>query len=203
MEKEQYVTEIIQMEWMAFDAVRNKGGRAACQNDWDTFSIMRRSQYEVWDEEVLEFYYEDLHLAQQQGRNLIMEKYARMMESTVPEEYQEIADKLPQLPEEFRAILEEIVSIQVKWMEEFAEEYPKMAGRARRIRSSEDTAAETSYETYLRGELCTYSEQTLLAYGRFIVSMSRCGENLAKKIMEKTAQLYGYESLQEAEAALQ
>ena len=44
MEKEELVNAIVQLEWEAFDKVDNLGGRAGCQNDGETFSIMRKSQ---------------------------------------------------------------------------------------------------------------------------------------------------------------
>ena len=84
-------------------------------------------------------------------------------------------------------------------MEEFAEKYPKMAGNARSIRTSEDTEFNTSYETYLRGEMGTYSESTFVLYSGFIVSMLKQNKNLAMEIMENTAKLYGYDSLERAE----
>ena len=38
----------------AFDKVENQGGRASCQDDYETFSIMRKSQYMLWSREMLE-----------------------------------------------------------------------------------------------------------------------------------------------------
>ena len=84
-------------------------------------------------------------------------------------------------------------------MEEFAKKYPKMAGNARSIRTSEDSAFNTSYETYLRGEISTYSEETFILYSKFIVSLLQNNRNLAFEIMENTAKLYGYHSLADAE----
>ena len=84
-------------------------------------------------------------------------------------------------------------------MEEFAEKFPKMAGNARSIHTNEDTAFNTSYETYLRGEMGTYSESTLILYGRFITGLLQENRNLAYEIMENTAKLYGYESVEAAE----
>ncbi len=199
MEKAEYIDNIIQLEWKAFDKVLNKGGRASCQNNWSTFSIMRRSQYLTWPKELLESFYEDISTAEAVGRNLIMEKYARMMETTAPEEYQEIETQLPILEEDTKAIINQITAIQVSWMEDFASRYPKMAGQARRIHTSEDTLVNTSYETYLRGELSTYSPGTLLLYGRFITELYKQEKNLAKMIMEQTALLYGFDSLEDAE----
>ena len=80
-------------------------------------------------------------------------------------------------------------------MEKFAQEFPIVAGNARVIHTSEDTFFRTSYETYLRGELLTYSDDTLKLYGQFIVSLARENKDLAKMIMENTAHMYGYEDL--------
>lgn len=196
------VNELVSLEWEAFDKVENEGGRADCQDDWNTFSIMRKSQYYTWTVEMLKSYISDFHNANDKGWNLITEKYGRMMESTAPLKYAQIKDSLPELPEVKKEIIEEIVKIQVGWMEDFAKEYPKAAGNARSIHTSEDNMFNTSYETYLRGELSTYSDQTLDLYGRFIAQLCREDKNLAKMIMANTASLYGYASLEELEEKL-
>ena len=85
-------------------------------------------------------------------------------------------------------------------MEDFAKQYPKLAGQARNIHTTEDTAWNTSYETYLRGELLTYSETLLQQYGAWIVQLHRNGKNLAEMTMTNTAAFYHYISLEEAEA---
>ena len=200
--KSALVDELVSLEWEAFDKVHNEGGRADCQDDWNTFSIMRKSQYLAWDEEMLKSYISDFNRANDRGWNLITEKYGRMMESTAPVQFLEIKDSLPKLPEVKKEIIEEIVKIQVGWMEEFAKEYPKAAENARSIHSSEDNMYNTSYETYLRGELSTYSDQTLDLYGRFVADVWKDGKNLAKIIMENTAKLYGYTSLEDLEGKL-
>ncbi|MBO4987986.1 MAG: DUF4125 family protein [Lachnospiraceae bacterium] len=196
------VEKIVELEWKQFDKVKNEGGRASCQDDYQTFSIMRKSQYLTWPDELLDSFCNDLLSAENKGWNLIMEKYARMMKSTTPEKYEELKKDLPVLNEERIAIQEEIVKIQVGWMEEFAAKYPKMAGNARSIHTAEDTPFNTSYETYLRGELGTYSENTFILYGRFITGLLRENRNLAYETMENTAKLYGYESVEEAEERL-
>lgn len=202
-QKMDYVMEIVKLEWQQFDQVKNEGGRADCQDDWNTFSIMRKSQYLAWPKELQESFLRDLQAAQQKGWNLITEKYARMMESTAPHKYQELESSLPKLSEERIAIQEEIIKVQVAWMESFAEKYPHMAGNARSIHTSEDNPYNTSYETYLRGELGTYSEQTFILYGRFITELYKQEKNLAYEIMENTAKLYGYQSLEDAERKLE
>lgn len=193
------VEKIVRLEWETFDKVQNIGGRAACQDDWETFSIMRRSQYLPWDEALLKQWIAVFEQALSEGRNLITEKYARMMESTHPEEYAKIKDQLPPVSPEFVQLREAIISIQIPWMEEFAAQYPNLASRARIIHTEDDSPWETSYETYLRGELTVYSFEVLYGYGRWIVSLHQQGENLSRMILEETVHEYGYATLEEAE----
>ena len=199
-DKEELAMKIAKLEFEAFDKVSNEGGRASCQDDWRTFNIMRRSQYLTWDRTMLLQYLYDFEREMSLGHNLITEKYGRMMESTAPERYREIAENFPELSEEKKAIIEQIVKIQVDWMESFAAQYPAMGERARSIRTSQDNAFETSYETYLRGELGTYSDKMLELYARFIVTLSAEGRNLAYETMQNTAKLYGYDSIDKAES---
>ena len=124
------------------------------------------------------------------------------MESTAPAEYETMKDYFPVISVEKQTIIEQIVQMQVAWMEEFAKQYPALAGQARSIRSMEDHLYNTSYETYLRGEISTYSDKMLELYGRYVVEYARVGKNVAYDIMGHTAGLYGYESLETAEAAL-
>lgn len=193
------VEEIAKLEFEAFDKVHNEGGRASCQNDWFTFSIMRKSQYLTWNRQMLMQYLYDFYREFHRGHNLIEEKYGRMMESTAPEEYEKIKSHFPVLTEEKKRIIEQICGMQVGWMEEFAREYPALADNARSIHTSEDNPFNTSYETYLRGELGTYSDKMLELYGRYIVGYAQAGKNLARDIMGNSVRMYGYGSIEEAE----
>ena len=200
---DELIGKLVQLEWEAFDKVKNEGGRANCQDDWNTFSIMRKSQYMEWTKEMLLSYINDFEEASAKGWNLITEKYGRMMETTTPDIYQNIKKDFPILSWEKKNIIEEIVKIQVAFMEDLASQYPKVAGTARSVHTYEDNPYNTSYETYLRGELSTYSDHTLELYGRFIVEYYRNGQNLAESIMKNTANLYGYDSLEELESRLE
>lgn len=197
--EEELAEEIARTEFEAFDKVQNKGGRASCQNNWPTFSIMRKSQYLTWNKQMLIQYLYDFKRACAAGRNMIEEKYGRMMESTAPEEYESIKAYFPTLTSEKKEIIEAIVGIQVKCMEEFAVSYPGLADNARHIHTYEDGLEDTSYETYLRGELGTYSDKMLELYGRFIARLCREGKNIAALTMENSVHFYGYASLEEAE----
>lgn len=193
------IPQIVEIEWEMFQKVRNEGGRASCQNDFETFDIMRKSQYLAWTLELLESYKQDLEDAKKQGRNLIMEKYAYMMEQTEPEAFQKIEKDLPKISQEKSALIEQIVQIQVGWREDFAKRFPNLSVQARNVHSDQDTLQQVSFETYLRGELKTYSLQTLFLYGRNVVEISKNGKNLTEEIMQNTVRFYGYSSLEEAE----
>ncbi len=197
--REEIIDEIVKIEFDVFDKVQNEGGRASCQDDWPTFSVMRKSQYMTWTDEMLKTLLNLWKENQAKGWNMITEKYARMMESTAPDEYKELEPNLPVKDEKTRAIVDQIVDIQVGWMEEFAKEYPKLAGDARDITKENDSLYNTSYETYLRGELLTYSDELIKMYGKFIVGLFHEGKNLAKMTIENTVHMEGYKSLDEAE----
>ncbi len=197
--KENLSYKIAKMEFEAFDKVQNEGGRANCQDDWETFSIMRVSQYLTWNVPMLEQYIFDFEDAIKSGRNLITEKYARMMKSTSPKKYAEIEKNLPEIEADTVALCNAICEIQVSWMEEFSKEFSNLSSNARVIHTYEDTEWNTSYETYLRGELLTYSRKMLGMYAAFIVDLSKKNQNLARLTMENTAELYGYNSIYEAE----
>ena len=87
-------------------------------------------------------------------------------------------------------------------MNEFSEKFPKLAANARSISEMTDEIDNTSYETYLKGELAAYSPETLLEYGYFISQKAQNGENLVFDIMENTVKMYGYSSLEAAEEKL-
>lgn len=199
---ESLIAELVRREWRQFDGVRNEGGRALCQDDWHTFEIMRSSQFRAWDAPLLERYRKDLAEAEERGWNLLTEKYARMMESTAPEEYARLADRLPRRSAKRRAQQEEVVAIHVGWNEAMAAEYPLYSGGGRPIHTAEDTPWETSSETYLRGELGTYSDETFALYRSMILRMREQGENLVERIAGNQVRQYGYDSLADAEAHL-
>lgn len=202
LSKDELVEKVVRLEFEAFDKVKNEGGRAYCQNDWPTFSVMRKSQYLTWDNEMLIQYLYDFTREYKQGHNLITEKYGRMMESTAPERYEEIKGEFPEISDEKKGVIEQIVGIQMNMMEEFAKDHPKVASNARSLHTYEDSIINTSYETYLRGEISTYSDKMLQLYGRYVILAVKEGKNIAFNTMENTAKLYGYANLHEFEASI-
>jgi hypothetical protein len=58
--KKELINKIVAKEWEMFQNVTNQGGRASCQENPDTFEIMRSSQWETWPVEALESYLDDM-----------------------------------------------------------------------------------------------------------------------------------------------
>ena len=186
------IEEIIHLEWDFFGHVHNIGGRASCQDDFETFYIQRTAQYQVFYQDVLESYLNDLKVYKEIGRNPIEEKYVRMMESNDPMNYMKIKDYLIELDEDQKRLIEMIVSIEITMREEVNKQYPHITSLARDTYSSSDRLDNTSFETYLRGELSTYSPHTLYLYGKMILDMVRKNENMILRILENTAKAYDY-----------
>ncbi|KJS00741.1 MAG: hypothetical protein VR68_06560 [Peptococcaceae bacterium BRH_c4a] len=199
MGKEALIAKIIDLEWNMFHEVSNIGGKASCQEDPVTFRIMRYSQAVSWAEDVLESYLTDLSEAQKNKRNLLTEKYARMMKSTSPlVYYNRIEHLLPALEPETLHLIDSIVKIVLEWEEELSAKYPNLVKRGRPIHSTEDSQFITSVETYLRGELATYSLKTLKLYYKNVLKQKSENINGSEITLNSMVKQYGYSSLTEA-----
>lgn len=196
------VEEVIRREWDQFQRTENEGGRASCQGNWPMFHQMRASQFMTWPEDLLRSYLDDLDEANRVGRNLVTEKYARMMASTAPDEYRErIEPFIPRLSDERIAQQERVIAVQVAWAREFRGRYPKLGAAMRVLTTAEDTPEDTSFETYLRGELGTYSDRTMALYEAMVEDLQAAGRNLTEQTVANTVRLGGFADLEEAEAA--
>lgn len=196
------VERVVRHEWDQFQRTENEGGRASCQGNWPVFRQMRASQFLTWPQDLLAGYADDLDEADRVGRNLVTEKYARMMASTAPEEFHErIEPYIPRLDKERIARQERIIAVQVGWARDFRARYPKLGAAMRVLTTAEDTPEDTSFETYLRGELGTYSDATLARYERMVADLRAQGRNLTEETILNTVRIGGFAGLDEAEAA--
>ncbi|MCD8018622.1 MAG: DUF4125 family protein [Clostridiales bacterium] len=190
---------IVKNEWDMFQKVRGINGRAPCQDEQETFIIMRISQFESMPVDVITSYLNDLETAKSCGRNLVMEKYAYMMEKTDPEYFVSIKEVLPRVTSWTRTLAAQITAQYMIWEKEVGLRYPNVRkhGRAASGMSLDGT---TSMENYLCCELMTYSEMTLMLLLAHIKAEPE--RNLYLISMEKMARAYGYASLEEAEKVL-
>lgn len=196
------VERVVRHEWDQFQNTENEGGRASCQGNWPVFHQMRASQFLTWPGDLLASYADDLDAADRVGRNLVTEKYARMMESTAPVEFRErIEPYIPKLGDDRVARQERIIAVQVGWARDFRGRYPKLGAAMRVLTTAEDTAEDTSFETYLRGELGTYSDATIALYERMVADLQAQGRNLTEETILNTVRIGGFAGLDEAEAA--
>lgn len=193
---QELIEEIVRQEWDSFQHVHNIGGRAECQDDRITFDKMRKSQFMAWTKAVCESYRHDLVSARQSGRNLIAEKYAHMMKETSPAEYLQIKHLLPAVSIEAELLVEKIVAAHLRWHEAYTQEFPYLAAAGR---PAKNIQAETSVEVYLRGELLTYSVNTLRLYLEMVQEYEKKNINLSRLIQQNTVQFYGYTTLEDAE----
>ncbi|MBI2858258.1 MAG: DUF4125 family protein [Chloroflexi bacterium] len=201
-QNEDLVDTIVEKEWRMFQGVQNIGGRAGCQDDFSTFKIMRSSQASSWSEATLESYLADLAEAERAGRNLLSEKYARMMRSTSPVEYLQIEHLLPALDDEVPPLIDKIVRIVLEWEDELSHMYPCLVRRGRPIHSDQDSPFGASLETYLRGELATYSRRTLELYHEHLLKLKSGKVNGSALVLENQVKQYGYQSIEAANKRL-
>jgi len=202
MSKEALIAKIIDLEWNMFHNVFNIGGKASCQENPETFKIMRHSQAVSWSEETLESYLNDLAEAQDDNRNLLTEKYARMMKYTSPLEYVNIEHRLPSLDLEIFPLIDKLVKIVMGWEEELSVKFPNILKKGRPLYSTEDSRFVTSIETYLRGELMTYSQRTLGLYYKNVLKQQTDNINGSEITLLYMMKQYGFISLEEANEKL-
>lgn len=199
MKKEEIINEILEREWIFFTNANNVGGRASCQDNKTEFVIMRKSQWETLPQEILESYLDDLQEAENKRVNIVVEKYARMMEYSSPAEYEAIKHHLQEISYEKKEIANKIVEIYLNWEKEVMDKYPKISGKGRPLYSKSDTLETTSIETYLRGELYSYSKKTNELYYQYIKKCVEENKNLALENIRNIVIKKGFESLEEAE----
>ena len=145
----------------------------------------REAQFSVWSEETLQSYLDDLFKAKDQGHDLMTLKYARM-ENLIP-------------PLNVNPKKGMIVQMELEAQREMLSRYPNILGQGRPLEDNGPGA--TSFKTYLRGELETYSNRTLeLLYK--ISSRSRTGQNLVQQLYTNLVRNLGYHSTDELEDAL-
>lgn len=198
---ENLIDQIIAKEWPLFHSV-NGEERASCQNDYDTFVIMRRAQYRAWSREALELYAADLDAAIAAGRSIVREKYIRMMKSTDPAGYEHFSAELPAVSDEKAKLVAQIWAHFSEQTERMRQRYPLVALGGRPLYAKDETCGWASVESYQTGELLTYSENTLRALLAHIESLEKDGKDFAYIVQENTVRGLGYSDMEAAERVM-
>jgi hypothetical protein len=176
--------KIIELELEMFLAVP-ADGTYSCQQDPEGFRLHRRAQFSIWSEDTLQSYLDDLYRAQKKAINLMTIKYARMDNLLAAKNCN------PQI--------EQIVTIQSRWQAEMIQKYPHLMAGARHLSETDGSSSDTSFETYLRAELETYSDDTLALLYRDMVNYTRSGINGSEKIYSCLVKALGYDSIEAAD----
>ena len=178
------IARIVDIELEMFLSVR-ADGKYSCQEHPDMFRLHRRAQFSAWSEDTLTSYLNTLERAKDEGANLMAVKYA-IMEGLIPRE-------------NLNPIIDKIVATQYKWQMEMFNKYPCLMAGARPMSQSEDSDNNTSFETYLKGELDTYSDNTLSLLYRDITEKEKKGSNMSEEVYEYLVKELGYKSIEHAE----
>lgn len=195
------VNQIIEHEWPMFRVV-NGDDRVDCQNNRPMFVNMRTAQFAAWSEEAQQSYLRDLEAAEQSGRNLVREKYIRMMESTDPQGFHAFRDTLPALSEEQETLVAALWVLYERETLNLRADYPVLALGGRPLYASEEHGDDTSIQTYQCGEFKTYSAQTLRRLLEHAQALEAEGRELVREIQLNTVRSLGYATLAEAETAM-
>lgn len=142
--REKLLNEIIELELKMFLTTKSRGGVSSCQERPEAFRLMRRMAMLGHGDEFLASYLADLKKGEQDGRNFMIEKYARM-EGLIP-------------PLSNSPLLDTIADAETEFLDAAAKERPDM------IRHGGLDA----FRLYLRSELETLSQESLELYAQEI-----------------------------------
>ena len=188
--KDELINQIISEEYHMFSQLENIGGRASCQDDFDTFYIMRSSQHSIFEKNTLESYLKDIKDAQAAKRNLIAEKYSWMMEETDPAWFAEkLKPYLPQISTQKMRLVEHMTTVFMKCYECVKTQYPNLLASGRNPYDNQEGA---SIQLYFSCELKTWSEPTLSLACQDIISHLEKQENPVGMIYEKIMNFYSH-----------
>ena len=181
MNKEILITDVVSNEWEMFTNTNNIGRRSSCQDQKGNFIASRAAYWNMFDEQVLSSYLNDLSNAKSNKINLAAQKYGYMMESTDPDYFKTIKHLLVPVSDKKLKLVDSIMLIYMKWEESLISS--SLDNKNRVLYKQYDSKYNTSVETYMRGELTSYSEETLsIILAQFLKNVSD-GENPVKNYL--------------------
>ena len=177
MSREALLAEIVERELAMFLATNNEGGVSVCQTRPDAFRAMRKMAHSAHNDALLASYLDDLRQAETQGRNVMVEKYARM------------DDRLP--PLSTSPLLDQIADAEQAFLQDAQRRYPHV------IKSN----GQGMFRRYLRCELETLSPRTLELYAAQVSRAQHEGRNLVVERHDYLMRLLGKGGIDVCEAA--
>lgn len=199
MARSELVDTIVRLEWDDYARVRCIDGKASCSHQFEAFVHMRTALLSTWSGELLESYLDDVDEARRRGRSLMAERYAWMMQRTDEAGFEDVSGMLPILPYDMCERIDHIAKIFLVWQAQANVLFPHLSKNGRPLLCEDDEPGRTSFETYLRGELKSYSPRTVAIYERYVLACWYEGENLAIDNLDNIARTYGYPDAATAE----
>jgi len=169
--RDELINDIIDIEWFMLENV-NASNPNSCQERPKAFRLMRWVSFSVLPEDFLASYLEDLQQAINDGRNFMIEKYARMENKILP---------LKNNP-----LIKEIVNIENKWMDTLTQKYPSLFNKET-----------NSFQNYFACELETYSDRTIELFYNTVRKAQTENRNLAEERYTNLFKRLGYNSIEE------
>ncbi len=173
VENESLIGQIVDIELEMFSNV-NSFVRSSCQDNLSTFKVMRWMHHSVLPTNVLKSCLVDLNKAREDGRNLMVEKYARM-ENRLPCHNDSCA-------------IDAIVETELQWMLELAEVHPEIF-----------PGSGESFKDYMACELETLTGSTLELLWQTVKQAKEARRNLVEERYQNLFRRLGYGSLEEWE----
>ena len=160
-------SELVALEWNQFDQVKNLGSRANCQDNLLSFLIMRLAQYLPLPIDLIESLIHEHTKGIDEGRNLVEEKYARMMRETDPKLFNALwRDRLETASPVKTALLESVIIL----LQEMQEELEKLKSTNEHARPKLTQGNNISALAYMKSELESYSYASLRQIHKFLSS---------------------------------
>jgi len=169
VDKEKLLREIADAEYEFFEKIRMENEE--CKRE-KAFKSMRIMRFYPLSTDTLGSYLNDLKRASVQNINPLRDKYICI------DKHQPVES----------TIINEITEIENAWMNELREKYPHIF-----VNKGKE------FETYLKCELATFSDETLKLYYRDVKEMKDNGVNMAEQSYSYLFRKIGYNSLEDAE----
>lgn len=198
-EKKRLIEDIIAIEWDLFQNVNGNTSKASCQLDKRGFHLYRFSNYAVWTIAILETYKIYILDSIKDGRNILTEKYAYMMEETDPEKWESISIYLRKISEDEVNIIDKIWKINRVWASSLQARFPNLISLGRPMESEKGKSQITSAENYFKCELKTYNLEILTKLFNWYRKNFDEGKSLLEENYKIMMSLQGFTSLEEAE----